>query len=89
MIHRSPGRTTSAKARAELRENRPALLVYPARQTEHPLEEGSWQGARPQPGQFPRFWVNGQFTVERVNDVHLRISDKRAARKARGATTDA
>ena len=29
MIHRSPGRTISAKARAALRENRAALLVRP------------------------------------------------------------
>ena len=40
-------------------------------------------------GQYPWFWVNGEFTGERVNDVHLGIADKRAARAERGAATDA
>ena len=39
-------------------------------------------------GQYPWFWVNGEFTGERVNDVHLGIADKRAARAERGAATD-
>ena len=39
-------------------------------------------------GQYPWFWMNGEFTGERVNDVHLRIADKRAARAERGAATD-
>ena len=39
-------------------------------------------------GQYPWFWVNGDFTGERVNDVHLGIADKRAARVSRGAATD-
>ena len=38
--------------------------------------------------QFPWFWKNGKFTGERVNDVHLRNADKRAARAERGAHTD-
>ena len=38
--------------------------------------------------QFPWFWMNGKFTAERVNDVHLRIADKRAARAETGANTD-
>ena len=38
--------------------------------------------------QFPWFWMNGKFTGERVNDVHLRTTDKRAARAERGANTD-
>ena len=32
--------------------------------------------------QFPRFWKNGKFTAERVNDVHLTNAEKRAAREA-------
>ena len=40
-------------------------------------------------GQFPWFWRNGQFTGERVNDMHLRIADKRNARVERGADSDA
>ena len=39
--------------------------------------------------QYPWFWVNGKFTGERVNDVHLRIADKRRARAERGADSDA
>jgi len=39
------------------------------------------QDLRPQE-QFPWFWKEGQFTGERVNDVHLTNADKRAARKA-------
>ena len=39
-------------------------------------------------GQYPWFWMNGKFTGERVNDVHFRIADRRAARAERGATTD-
>jgi hypothetical protein len=36
--------------------------------------------------QFPWFWKDGQFTAERVNDVHLANADKRAAReRATGA----
>ena len=31
-------------------------------------------------GQFPWFWDNGKFTGERINDVHLTITEKRAAR---------
>ena len=31
--------------------------------------------------QFPWFWNNGQFTGERVNDVHLTNAEKRAARE--------
>ncbi len=31
-------------------------------------------------GQFPWFWDNGKFTGERINDVHLTIAEKRAAR---------
>ena len=38
--------------------------------------------------QFPWFWKNDKFTGERVNDVHLTIADKRAARAERGAHTD-
>ena len=38
--------------------------------------------------QYPWFWMNGEITGERVNDVHLRIADKRAARAERGAATD-
>ena len=38
--------------------------------------------------QFPWFWKNGKFTGERVNDVHLRIAEKRAARAERRADTD-
>lgn len=38
--------------------------------------------------QFPWFWTNGKFTGERVNDVHLRIADKRAARAEGRANTD-
>ncbi len=32
-------------------------------------------------GQFPWFWKNGEFTGERVNDVHLSIESKRTARE--------
>ncbi len=39
--------------------------------------------------QYPWFWRNGKFTGERVNDVHMRIADKRAARAERGIATDA
>ena len=39
-------------------------------------------------GQYPWFWLDGKFTGERVNDVHLRIADKRAARAESGAPTD-
>ena len=35
--------------------------------------------------QFPWFWKNGKFTGERVNDVHLSIADKRAARGEGGS----
>ena len=38
---------------------------------------------------FPWFWMNGKFTGERVNDVHLRIADKRRARAESGANSDA
>ena len=38
--------------------------------------------------QFPWFWTDGEFTGERVNDVHFRITDKRAARAERGANAD-
>ena len=38
--------------------------------------------------QYPWFWMNGEFTGERVNDVHFRIADKRAARAERGVATD-
>ena len=31
--------------------------------------------------QFPWFWQNGEFTGERVNDVHLPIERKRTARE--------
>ena len=31
--------------------------------------------------QFPWFWKDGQFTGERVKDVHLTNADKRAARQ--------
>jgi len=34
--------------------------------------------------QFPWFWKDGQFTGERVNDVHLTNADKRAARERAG-----
>ena len=35
--------------------------------------------------QFPWFWNSGKFTGERVNNVHLAIAEKRAARdRARG-----
>ena len=37
---------------------------------------------------FPWFWNNGKFTGERVNDVHLRSADKRAARAERRPNTD-
>ena len=30
-------------------------------------------------GPFPWFWDNGKFTGERINDVHLTITEKRAA----------
>ena len=30
--------------------------------------------------QFPWFWSNGHFTGERVNDMHLAVAEKRAAR---------
>ena len=39
-------------------------------------------------GQFPWFWMNGKLIGERVNDVHLRIADKRSARAESGASTD-
>ena len=32
--------------------------------------------------------MNGKFTGERVNDVHLRVADKRTACTERGANTD-
>ena len=32
--------------------------------------------------QFPWFWENGKFIGERVNDVHLTLAEKRAAREA-------
>ncbi len=32
--------------------------------------------------QHPWFWENGKFTGERVNDVHLTLAEKRAAREA-------
>ena len=38
--------------------------------------------------QYPWFWTDGKFTGERVNDVHLSIADKRAARAERGASAD-
>ena len=31
--------------------------------------------------QFPWFWNNGKFTGERINDVHLSVAEKRAARE--------
>jgi hypothetical protein len=31
--------------------------------------------------QFPWFWNDGEFTGERVNDLHLTIAEKRAARE--------
>ncbi len=34
--------------------------------------------------QFPWFWKDGEFTGERVNDVHLTNAEKRAARAAGG-----
>ncbi|MCG8047517.1 MAG: BREX-1 system adenine-specific DNA-methyltransferase PglX [Candidatus Thiodiazotropha endolucinida] len=34
--------------------------------------------------QFPWFWGNGKFTGERVNDIHLRITEKRTARDQAG-----
>ena len=36
--------------------------------------------------QFPWFWENGKFTGDRVNDVHLANTEKRAALEAAGAT---
>jgi len=46
------------------------------------------RGAEPESlrprGQFPWFWKDGQFTGERVNDVHLTNAAKRAARAAGG-----
>ena len=39
-------------------------------------------------GQYPWFWMDGKFTGEPVNDVHLKLADKRAARAERGAATD-
>jgi len=40
------------------------------------------RGKEPQRNQtqFPWFWKNGKFTGERVNDVHLTVAEKRAAR---------
>ena len=35
--------------------------------------------------QYPWFWENGKFTGERVNDVHLTLAEKRAARETAGA----
>jgi len=39
------------------------------------------QDLRPQE-QFPWFWKDGQFTGERINDVHLTNAEKRAARES-------
>ena len=39
--------------------------------------------------QYPWFWMNGKFTGERVNNVHLGIADIAAARPERGASADA
>ena len=36
---------------------------------------------------FPWFWKDGQFTGERVNDVHLTNAEKRTAREAAGTGT--
>ena len=38
------------------------------------------QGLRPQ-DRFPWFWKDGEFTGERVNDVHLTNAEKRVARE--------
>jgi len=38
---------------------------------------------------FPWFWRNGEFTGDRVNDVHLTLDEKRAARNATGSTAAA
>ena len=31
--------------------------------------------------QYPWFWKDGEFAGDRVNDIHLSISDKQKARK--------
>ena len=54
----------------------------------HSKKDRGKEPARDQ-GEFPWFWMNGKFTGERINDVHLRITDKRTARAERGANTDA
>jgi len=41
------------------------------------------QSLRPKE-QFPWFWKDGEFTGERVNDVHLTNAEKRTARAAGG-----
>ena len=38
-------------------------------------------------GQYPWFWDNGKFTGERINDVPLKIAEKRAARDRAGEKT--
>lgn len=40
---------------------------------------------RPQ-DQYPWFWKNGEFTGDRVNDIHLSINDKQKARKEKKQT---
>jgi hypothetical protein len=35
---------------------------------------------------YPWFWKNGKFTGERINDVHLTLAEKRAAREAARAS---
>ena len=37
--------------------------------------------------QYPWFWEKGRFTGERVNDVHLTLAEKRAAREAARASS--
>jgi hypothetical protein len=36
--------------------------------------------------QYPWFWENGEFTGDRVNDIHLSINDKQKARKEKKQT---
>jgi len=36
--------------------------------------------------QYPWFWKDGEFTGDRVNDIHLSINDKQKARKEKKQT---
>ncbi len=54
--------------------------ILRARPNIHWKKDRGKEPARHQ-AQFPWFWKNGDFTRERVNEVHLIIAEKHAARE--------